>query len=102
MAVPFAEDQARGRHQVEHRRDRAAIELRRRDLAEFRKAFFVLRPQAVDHERVRPLAAFGLPLRPVAGSVAERGRPRQRKNVEIELPGLVLARLLGRNRDGRT
>ena len=58
VLVPFVEDQPRRRHQVEHRRDDVAVEPRRRLLAIFRKAVFVLRPQAVHDEGIGPRAAL--------------------------------------------
>src|SRR4030095_9184693 len=55
--------------------------------AEGREAVIVLGPQAV-HDETEALARFALsaPLHIAAGG-AETGRPGQRQNVEIELPG---------------
>src|SRR5262245_61200209 len=47
------------------------------------------------HERIRPCAALLLRRgAALARSFAERGRPGERKHVEIKLPGLILARIL--------
>jgi hypothetical protein len=68
-------------------------------LAEFREAFFVLRPQAVHDEGVGPRRALLLRRRAaLARRLAERWRPGQRQHIEIELTGLVLAPVL-RGRD---
>ena len=92
VLVPFVEDQARRRHQIEHGGDDVAVEPRRRPLAEFRKAVLVLRPQPVHHEGIGPRPALLLRRRAtLAGRFAERRRPGQRQDIEVELTGLVLA-----------
>src|SRR3954463_14771471 len=93
VLVPLVEDQPRRRHQIQHRRDDGAIEPRRRVLAEFRKALFVLWPQPMHHERIGPLAAL-LAWRALARLLAIGRRPRQREYIEVELAGLVLPRVL--------
>src|SRR5262249_39420579 len=77
--------------------DDVAVEPRRRLLAEFRETLLVLRPQPVHHERVGPHAALLLRRRAtLAGGLAERRRPGERQQVEVELSGLILAAILRR------
>ena len=97
MLIPFVEDQARRRHQIEHGGDDVAVEPRRRPLAELREAVLVLRPQPVHHKRVGPRPALLLRGRSaLAGRLAERRRPGQRQHIEVELAGFVLAPILCR------
>src|SRR6516162_4474879 len=97
VAVPLVEDQARRGHQIEHGGDDVAVEPRRWLLAEFREAPLVLRPQPVHDEGIGPRAALLLRRRAsLAGGFAERRRPREREDVEVELSGLILAAILRR------
>jgi hypothetical protein len=103
VLVPFVEDEPRCRHEIEHRGDDVAIETRRRLLAEFRKSRFVLRPQAVNHERNGARPAFRrrrLIRRPLEGRIAKGWGPGEREHVEVEFAGLVLAPILGGRRAG--
>src|SRR5262249_37715818 len=78
VASPFIEDKAGRRHQIEHRRNDAAFESWRRKLAEFRKAFFILRPQPVYDERIGPRPALridrGAGAAPLGGAGTKRRR----------------------------
>ena len=97
MPIPFIEDQAWRRHQIQHRGDDIAVEPRRRLLAEFGESALVLRPQAVHHERIGPRPALLLRwCAAFAGGFAERRGPRKREHVEVELTGVVLAPILRR------
>src|SRR5262249_51147969 len=94
VAIPFAEDQPRRRHQVEYGGDDIAVEPRGRLLAEFRKAPLVLRPEPMHHERIGPRPALLLRRRAAtARSSAERGRQGEREHVETDPPGLIWARI---------
>src|SRR5882757_1738172 len=79
VLVPFIVDQARRRHQVEHRGHDVAVEPGRWPLAIFRKAVLILRPQTVHHEGEWPSTALALLRTPAIaaffGFLAERGRP---------------------------
>src|ERR1043166_1629423 len=48
-------------------------------------------------EGIWPGAALRLALRAISGSLAERGRPRECENVEVEFAGLVLPGVLSRS-----
>src|SRR5436853_5241287 len=48
-------------------------------------------------EGIWPGAALRLALRAISGRLAERGRPRECENVEVEFTGLVLPRVLSRS-----
>src|SRR5581483_4626256 len=72
----------------------------RRNLAGLGKASFVLRPEAVDDERIGPLAAFGSAAA-VPGTFAEGRGPRQGQDIEIELSGCAGQPALGRGERGR-
>ncbi len=98
VLVPLVEDQAGRRHQVQHRGHDVAVEPRRGPLAIFGKAALILRPQAVDHEGIGPSALDLLRAPAIAAlgrRLAERGRPRQRQHVKIELARGVLPAVLG-------
>jgi hypothetical protein len=70
VLVPLVVNQMRRRHQIEHGRNDAAVQLGRRDLAVFWKSLFVLRPQPVD-DKLR-IAAL------VLGRCPARRPPRRR------------------------
>src|SRR4051812_7168452 len=97
-------DQVRARHQIEHRRDDRAVKTRRLTLAKFGKSLLVLRPKAMDHERIGPRSTLLL-VRPIgstiAGRLTKRRRPGQCQNIEIELTGLVLTSILRGSKPGR-
>src|SRR5262245_32299708 len=74
MTIPLVEDQMRRRHQIKHRSDDAMIEPWRWQLAVFREALVVLRPQAMHDERIGARTAH-LPLGPC------RARPPLRRTM---------------------